>query len=124
MKNLFILLVILTITLTGCSFLVDPVTRAQSLIKDGKFPGAISILEKEYKAKPDSVPIKSILARTYSDYGLALCQDEDKLPKVKYKMAKEQFAMALALNPYLTDAKEMYELIEKIQASFTANKLD
>ena len=39
-------------------------------------------------------------------------------------MAKEQFAMALALNPYLQDAKDMYEMIEKIQESFKANKVE
>lgn len=124
MKTPFIVLITLTIGLTACSSLVDPVTRAQDLIKRGKLSDAIYNLEKEYKKRPDSVPIKSILARAYSDYGLAICQDESKLPKVKYKMAKEQFAMALALNPYLTDAKEMYELIEKIQASITTSKLD
>ena len=109
--------------ISACS-LVDPVTQAQNLAQKGKFEDAIKILEKEYEVKPNSVPIKSLLAQMYSDYGLALCQDQNKPPKVKYPMAKEQFAMALTLNPYLKDAKEMYEMIEKIQASFAASKID
>ena len=124
MKNLFVILFTLIIGLTGCSFLVDPITQAQNCAQKGKFEDAIKILEKEYKVKPNSVPIKSLLAQMYSDYGLALCQDQNKPPKVKYPMAKEQFAMALTLNPYLKDAKEMYEMIEKIQASFAASKID
>ena len=108
---------------TSCC-LIDPMTRAQNLIRTGKFEEAITILEKEYSAQPNSIPIKSILAKTYSDYGLALCQDESKPPKVKYPLAKEQLSMALELNPYLTEAKKMHEMIEKIQASFAANKLD
>lgn len=123
MKNIFILFLLTVLMSHGCN-LVDPISRAQNLVQKGKFEEAIKILEKEYKAKPDSVPIKSILAQTYSDYGLVLCQDQNKPPKVKYPMAKEQFSMALALNPYLTDAKDMYEMIEKIQASFHANKID
>lgn len=99
-------------------------TRAQNLLQKGKFEEAITILESEYKKQPNSIPIKSILAQTYSDYGLVLCQDDAKPPKIKYPMAKEQFAMALALNPYLKDAKDMYETIEQIQASFEASKID
>ena len=95
--------------------------QAQNLMQKGKFQEAVKILEREYKKRPDSVPVKSILAQTYSDFGLALCQDQDKPPKIKYPMAKEQFAMALALNPYLKDAKDMLEMIEKIQASFQEN---
>lgn len=109
--------------MNSCS-LVDPMTRAQNLSRNGKFEEAVKVLEKEYKTNPDSVPIKSLLAQAYSDYGLALCQDTNKPPKVKYPMAKEQFTMALALNPYLKDAKDMYEMIEKIQASFAANMID
>jgi len=109
---------------SGCGFLVDPTTQAQNLIRNGEFEKAIGILEKEYKNKPESVPLKSILARAYTHYGFALCQDESKLPRVKYPMAKEQLSMALALNPYLKEAKEMYDMIEKIQTSFKTNKLD
>ena len=111
------LLVFLLINSSGCNF-IDPMTRAQNLMQKGKFPEAISILENEHKLKPLSVPIKTILAQTYSDYGIVLCEDQNKPPKIKYPMAKEQFAMALALNPNLTDAKDMYEMIEKIQAAF------
>jgi hypothetical protein len=32
--------------------------------------------------------------------------------------------MAIALNPYLKDAKDMYEMIEKIQESFRANNVN
>ena len=123
MKKKIICLSFLILITAGCN-LIDPLTRAQSLSQKGQFEEGIKILEKEYKAQPDSVPVKSLLAQAYSDYGLALCQDQNKLPKVKYPMAKEQFAMALALNPYLKDAKDMYEMIEKIQASLSANKLD
>ena len=124
MKKLLLTLIFILLTCSSCSFLVDPITRAQNLSQKGKFEEAIKILEKEYKKQSNSVPIKSFLAQAYSDYGLALCQDSDKPPKVKYPMAKEQFAMALALNPYLKDAKDMYEMIEKIQASFAENKID
>ena len=126
MKNIFtllLLLIFLLILISACCF-VDPMTRAQNLAGKGKFEEAVAVLENEYKKQPNSVPIKSLLAQAYSDYGLALCQDQNKAPKVKYPMAKEQFAMALALNPYLKDAKDMYEMIEKIQASFAANKID
>ena len=121
--TLFIILHLITVINTSCC-LIDPMTKAQNLIKTGKFEDGIKILEKEYALQPNSIPIKSVLAKSYSDYGLALCQDENKPPKVKYPKAKEQFAMALELNPYLTEAKDMYEMIEKIQASFTANKLN
>lgn len=125
MKNIFtlLLLLIFLVLLSACCF-VDPMTRAQNLAGKGKFEEAVKVLENEYKKQPNSVPIKSLLAQAYSDYGLALCQDQNKPPKVKYPMAKEQFAMALALNPYLKDAKDMYEMIEKIQTSFSANKID
>lgn len=123
MKKHLILLLCILLTNFGCSF-VNPVTKAQNLSQKGKFEDAIKILESEHNAKPNSVPIKSILAQTYSDYGLALCQDQNKPPKIKYPMAKEQFTMALVLNPYLNDAKEMLEMIEKIQASFAANKIE
>ena len=123
MKKLFTLIVLFTLLNTACSF-VDPLTQAQNYIRKGKFEDAIKVLEKQYQSQPNSVPIKSLLAQTYSDYGLVLCQDPSKQSKVKYPMAKEQFAMAIALNPYLKDAKEMYEMIEKIQASFQANKVD
>lgn len=123
MKNFLILLSSLFLMNYGCGF-VNPVTKAQNLTQKGNFKEAIKILESEHKAKPDSVPIKSILAQTYSDYGLALCQDQNKPPKIKYNLAKENFTMALALNPYLNDAKEMLEMIDKIQASFTANKIE
>ena len=113
----FLVLIFLFVFISGCSF-VDPVTRAQNLSQKGKFEDAVKILENEYKKQPNSVPIKSLLAQAYSDYGLALCQDTNKPPKVKYPMAKEQFSMALTLNPYLKDAKDMYEMIEKIQESF------
>ena len=122
MKNLLTAL-LLIIFMTGCTF-VDPVTRAQNLSQKGKFADAIKILENKYKKEPNSIPVKSLLAQTYSDYGLALCQDTNKPPKVKYPMAKEQFAMAIALNPYLKDAKDMYEMIEKIQESFRANNVN
>ena len=98
MKNF--LMILLIMFCTSCT-LVDPVTRAQSLSQKGKFPDAIKILENEYKKQPNSVPVKSLLAQAYSDYGLSLCQDTNKPPKVKYPMAKEQFAMAITLNPYL-----------------------
>ena len=123
MKRIFTLLTLLILISTSCSF-VDPVTRAQNLSQKGKFEDAVKILEQEYKNQPNSVPIKSLLAQSYSDYGLALCQDTNKPPKVKYPMAKEQFAMALVLNPYLKDAKDMYEMIEKIQESFRANNVN
>lgn len=121
--TLFVILHLITAINTSCCF-IDPMTKAQSFIRNGKFEEAIKILEKEYSSQPNSIPIKSVLAKTYSDYGLALCQDESKPPKVKYPKAKEQLAMALELNSYLTEAKDMYEMIEKIQASFAANKLD
>lgn len=123
MKQVLILLLFIELTFTSCSFL-NPISRAQNFASRGKFEEAIEILEKEKSKKPESVPIKSILAQTYSDYGLALCQDPNKSPKVKYTKAKEQFEKALALNPYLTDAKEMNEMIEKIQESFAKNKID
>ena len=96
---------------------MDPVSRAQTLSKKGKFKEAISILEKEHKETPNSIPVKSLLAQAYSDYGIALCRDDNKPPREKYPLAKEQFSMALALNPYLEEAKDMYEIIGKIQKS-------
>lgn len=123
MKNNFIIFIALISINTGCS-LIDPVTRAQNLSQRGKFSDAVKILENEYKNQPNSIPIKSLLAQAYSDYGLALCQNNDKPPRVKYPLAKEQFAMALALNPYLKDAKDMYEMIEKIQESFRTNNIN
>jgi len=121
-KCLFIIFLLITLS-TSCCF-IDPVTRAQNLSQKGKFADAIKILENEYKNQPNSIPIKSLLAQAYSDYGLALCQDTNKPPKIKYPMAKEQFAMAIALNPYLKDAKDMYEMIEKIQESFRVNNVN
>ena len=121
-KCLFIIFLLITLS-TSCCF-IDPVTRAQNFSQKGKFEDAVKILENEYKNHPNSVPIKSLLAQAYSDYGLALCQDTNKPPRVKYPMAKEQFSMALALNPYLKDAKDMYEVIEKIQESFRANNIN
>ncbi len=123
MKRFFTLLVISILISTSCCF-VDPVTRAQNLSQKGKFEDAVKILENEYKKQPNSVPVKSLLAQSYADYGLALCQDIAKPPKIKYPMAKEQFAMALTLNPYLKDAKDMYEMIEKIQESFRSNNIN
>lgn len=123
MKNIFIYLIVLSFTLTACN-LFNPVSKARHLASKGNFEEAIKILETEYKKDSGSVPIKSILAQTYSDYGLALCQDNEKPPKIKYPLAKEQFAMALELNPYLTDAKEMYEMIEKIQAQLAESMID
>ncbi len=123
MKRFFNLFTILILISTSCCF-VDPVTRAQNLSQKGKFGDAIKILENEYKNKPNSIPIKSLLAQAYSDYGIALCQDTTKPPKAKYPMAKEQFSMALTLNPYLKDAKDMYEMIEKIQESFRTNNVN
>ena len=120
----YLLIIVVILFLNGCSFLTDPMTRAQNLSSKGKFEEAITILEKEYKRQPNSIPVKSILAQTYSDFGLALCQDTSKPPKVKYPLAKEQFSMALVLNPYLKDAKDMYEIIEKIQESFKTSKID
>ena len=122
MKNIFIVLACIML-FCGCGF-VDPITNAQNLARKGKFEEAVKVLEREYKKQPDSVPIKSVLAQAYTDYGLVLCQDQNKPPKVKYPMAKEQFAMAIALNPYLKDAKDMYEMIEKIQASFHENMIE
>ena len=121
-KYLFIIFLLITLS-TSCCF-IDPITRAQNLSQKGKFSDAVQILENEYKKHPDSIPVKSLLAQAYSDYGLALCQDNDKPPKVKYPLAKEQFSMALALNPYLKDAKDMYEMIEKIQESFRVNNIN
>lgn len=120
--KIFMLLILILIN-ASCS-LQDPISRAQNLSSKGKFQEAVKVLEKAYKEQPNSIPVKSILAQTYSDYGLALCQDINKPPKVKYPMAKEQFAMALTLNPYLEDAKDMYATIEKIQESFAANKVE
>ncbi|MBI2996727.1 MAG: hypothetical protein HYY52_08510 [Candidatus Melainabacteria bacterium] len=123
MKNIFIMLIVLILSSYSCSF-IDPVTKAQNLATKGQFEGAIKILEKEYKKNHNSVSVKSLLSQIYSDYGLALCQDVNKSPKVKYTKAKEQFAMALTLNPYNQDAKEMYQTIEKIQTSFETNKVE
>ena len=123
MGKVIILALILVLTGSGCLF-VDPLTRAQNLSQKGKFDEAIKVLEKDLISSPNSVPVKSILAQMYSNYGQALCQDQNKPPKVKYPMAKEQFAMALALNPDLKEAKEMYEMIERIQALFAAKKID
>ena len=123
MKRIFTLLTLSIFISTSCCF-IDPVTRAQNLSQKGKYGDAVKILENEYKKQSNSIPIKSLLAQAYSDYGLALCQDSNKPPKIKYPMAKEQFAMALALNPYLKDAKDMYEMIEKIQESFHANNVN
>lgn len=106
---------------SGCSF-VNPITKAQNLARKGKYQQAIKILEKEFKADSNSVPLRTILAQAYSDYGLALCQDKSKSPSEKYTKAKEQFAMALTLNPNLVDARDMYEMIEKIQASIMLGK--
>ena len=123
MNNILIQILFLSLLLSGCSF-ADPITRAQTLSQQGKFEEAIKVLKKELKKKPNSVPVKSLLAQAYADYGLALCQDSSKPPSIKYTLAKDQFAMALELNPYLQDAKDMYATIEKIQASFRANKID
>ena len=117
------LLVFLLIAGSGCN-LVNPLSKAQNLVQKGKYAEAIKILENEYQLKPSSVPISTILAQTYSDYGIVLCEDQNKPPRIKYPMAKEQFAMALALNPGLMDAKDMYEMIEKIQASYQKNNTD
>lgn len=122
MKKSLIVLLFLMLILNACS-IADPIAKAQSFAKKGEYDKAINVLEEEHKAKPSSVPVISLLAQFYSDYGLALCQDADKPPKEKYPKAKEQFAMALALNPYLNEAKEMYEMIEKIQASLKANNV-
>lgn len=124
MNKFYLLLLPLLIALSSSCAFTDPLVRAQSLSQKGKFEEAIKVLESEQKKQPNSIPIKSILAQTYSDYGLTLCQDTSKPPKVKYTQAKEQFSMALELNPYLSEAKEMHEMIEKIQASFKANKVD
>lgn len=123
MRHIFTLFIFLTVINSSCS-LQDPISRAHNESQKGKHQEALKILEKEYKAKPNSIPVKSLLAQAYSDYGLALCQDQNKPPKEKYGLAKEQFAMALALNPYLKDAKDMYEMIEKIQDSFKENNLN
>lgn len=123
MKNTFLFILLIPFICLSCSFL-DPVSKAQSLLRQGKFNEAITILEAEQKKKPKSVPLKSILAKAYSDHGLALCQDPDKPPKVKYNLAKEQFQKALALNPYLTDAKDMLEMIEKIQAHLAESMIE
>ena len=123
MKRIFTLLTLSIFISTSCCF-IDPVTRAQNLSQKGKYGDAVKILENEYKKQSNSIPIKSLLAQAYSDYGLALCQDSNKPPKIKYPMAKEQFAMALASNPYLKDAKDMYEMIEKIQESFHVNNVN
>src|SRR3989338_1687988 len=123
MKRIITLFVLLILINSACSF-IDPITRAQNLSRNGKFSEAIKVLENEYKKQPNSVPIQSLLAQAYSDYGLALCQDTNKPPKEKYPMAKEQFSMAIALNPYLKDAKDMYEMIEKIQESFRVNNVN
>ena len=123
MKRIIVLLLVLIQINTACS-LVDPLTRAQGLSEKGQFQEAIKVLEKEYTSNPTSVPVKSLLAQAYSNYGLTLCQDSTKPPKVKYPLAKEQFNMALVLNPYLKDAKDMYEMIVKIQESLQENKLN
>lgn len=123
MNNILTLLFLISILISGCSF-QDPIVRSQELSRKGNFAEAIKVLDGELKKNPNSVPIKSLLAQAYSDYGLALCQDTNKPPKVKYPMAKEQFLMALALNPYLQDAKDMAEMIDKIQDSFKANKVE
>ena len=122
MRNSLVVLLFFMFLVGGCS-LADPISKAQSLAKKGEYERAITLLEEEHKTKPSSVPVTSLLAQFYSDYGLTLCQDVDKPPAVKYPRAKEQFAMALALNPYLNEAKEMYEIIEKIQASLKANNV-
>ena len=118
---LFIIIIGLLVLNNSCS-LIDPLTQAQNFSKRGKFQEAIKVLEKELKTKPSSVPVKTLLAQAYSDYGLALCQDKDKPPRVKYPMAKENFAKALALNSNLEDAKEMYKMIEQIQTAMKAQK--
>lgn len=123
MNNILTLLFSISILISGCSF-QDPIVRSQELSRKGDFSGAVKVLEGELKKSPNSVPLKSLLAQAYSDYGLALCQDTNKPPRVKYPMAKEQFIMALALNPYLQDAKDMAEMIDKIQDSFKANKVE
>ncbi len=122
-RRIVILFILLILINSACSF-VDPITQAQNLSRNGKFSEAIRVLENEYKKQPNSVPIKSLLAQAYSDYGLSLCQDTNKPPREKYPMAKEQFSMALTLNPYLKDAKDMYEMIEKIQDSFRNNNVN
>ena len=119
--TLFTILLSLSVLNNSCGF-IDPMTQAQNCSKRGKFEKAITILEKELQSKPNSVPVKTLLAQAYSDYGLVLCQDENKPPRVKYPMAKENFAMALAINPNLEDAKEMYKMIEQIQAAMKSRK--
>lgn len=113
------ILLILTITLicTSCAA-ADPLTRAQSFTSKGKYEEAIKLLESEMEKRPKSIPVKSLLAQIYSDYGLSICQDSELEPREKYPLAKKKFAKALELNPYLTEAKEMHETIEKIQAAF------
>ncbi len=122
MKKIIILM-FLMFFLSSCT-LQDPISRSQDLSRKGKFKDAINVLEKEFKKSPNSVPVKSLLAQAYSDYGLALCQDTNKPPKVKYPMAKEQFAKALALNPHQQDAKEMHKMIEEIQETFRKNSME
>ena len=119
--TLFTILLGLSVLNNSCS-LIDPMTQAQNCSKRGKFEKAVSILEKELQSKPNSVPVKTLLAQAYSDYGLVLCQNENKPPRVKYPMAKENFAMALAINPNLEEAKEMYKMIEQIQAAMKSGK--
>ena len=117
------MLFLISFLISGCSFQA-PVVRSQELSRKGDFAGAIKVLDGELKKSPNSVPLKSLLAQAYSDYGLALCQDTNKPPKVKYPLAKKQFIKALELNPYLQDAKDMAEMIDKIQDSFKANKVE
>ena len=127
MRNNFTFFILFTILLgllvlnTSCSF-VDPMTQAQNFSKRGKFEESIKVLEKELQSKPNLVPVKTLLAQAYSDYGLVLCQDKNKPPRVKYPMAKENFAKALAINPNLEDAKEMYKMIEQIQMAMKTKK--
>lgn len=123
MKNLLVVLLVFVLLSNSCSF-IDPLTKAQNLVQKGKYEEAVKVLEKEFKSKPNSLPVKSLLAHVYSDYGIAICRDQSKPPRLKFSLAKEQFAMALALDPYSKDAKDMYEMVEKIQASFRVNKVD
>lgn len=116
MKKILVLIFILTL-ISGCTS-VDPQTKAQSFISKGNYEKAINILEEELKKDPESVPIKSLLAQTYSDYGLVICQDTKKAPKDKYPLAKTKFQKAVELNPYLDEAKEMVKMIEEIETEF------
>lgn len=107
----------ITLSLCSCSSMTEDIGQATELLNQQKYQEAISLLGDFHSSKS-----KKLLSEAYTDYGIAALRDKSIGKTERYRLAQERFKKAFETNAKNTKAKDLYEMLNKLQALNSMSK--